>query len=59
MEFYRDHQGSNEDAEQPIMMSETRARQGITGHNVRYVLAFGLAGALIALIVVYLFYFAG
>jgi len=25
------------------------ARQGVTGHNVRYVLAFGLAGAVIAL----------
>jgi hypothetical protein len=25
------------------------ARQGVTGHNVRYVLAFGLAGAVIGL----------
>ena len=34
--------------------SEVRARQGVTGHNVRYVLAFGIAGAIIALMVAYL-----
>jgi hypothetical protein len=38
--------------------SGVRARQGVTGHNVRYVLGFGLAGAIIALTVLYLFYFA-
>jgi len=59
MESYHDHQVSDEEAERPIVLSETRARQGITGHNVRYVLAFGLAGALIVLVVVYLFHFAG
>jgi hypothetical protein len=32
-------------------------RQGITGHNVRYVLFFGLAGATIALTLVYFLYF--
>jgi hypothetical protein len=46
------------DAKRPIVMSGVRARQGVTGHNVRYVLGFGLAGAIIALTVVYLFYFA-
>jgi hypothetical protein len=30
-----------------------RARQSITGHIVRYVLGFGLAGAIIALVIVY------
>jgi len=34
--------------------SEVRARQVVTGHNVRYVLAFGIAGAIVALIVIYL-----
>ncbi len=34
--------------------SEVRARQGVTGHNVRYVLAFGIAGAIVALMVIYL-----
>ena len=28
------------------------ARQGVTGHNVRYVLGFGLAGVIISLMVV-------
>jgi hypothetical protein len=34
-----------------------RARQGVTGHNVRYVLGFGLAGIVVAFLVVYLIYF--
>ena len=37
-----------------IETSEVRVRQGVTGHNVRYVLAFGIAGAIVALIVIYL-----
>ena len=46
------------DQQQSIVMSEVRARQGVTGHHVRYVLAFGLASTIIALTVLYLFYFA-
>jgi uncharacterized oligopeptide transporter (OPT) family protein len=34
-----------------------RARQGVTGHNVRYVLIFGVAAVIVAFIIVYLFYF--
>ena len=45
------------DAEKPLVISGVRARQGVTGHNVRYVLAFGLVGAIIALTLLYLFYF--
>jgi hypothetical protein len=37
-----------------IETSEVRARQGVTGHNVRYVLAFGIAGAIVALMLIYL-----
>ena len=58
MEPHRKDQVSDPDAKRPIVMSEVRARQGVTGHNVRYVLGFGLAGAIIALAVLYLFYFA-
>ncbi len=29
-------------------LSTDKARAGVTGHHVRYVLAFGLAGAIIA-----------
>jgi hypothetical protein len=46
------------DLKRPIVMSGVRARQGVTGHNVRYVLGFGLVGAIIALTLLYLFYFA-
>ena len=33
-----------------------RARQAVTGHNVRYVLAFGLAGVVVAFVIVYIVY---
>lgn len=38
--------------------STTRARQGVVGHGVRYVLVVGLAGAAAALAAVYLYFFA-
>lgn len=34
----------------------TKARQGVMGHNVRYVLAFGIAAVVIAFLIVYLSY---
>jgi hypothetical protein len=33
-----------------------RSRGGVTGHNVRYVLAFGLAGVILAFIVIAIFF---
>lgn len=42
------------DAQQPVVPT-TRARQGVTGHNVRYVLGFGIAAVIVAFIVVYLY----
>ena len=39
------------------VVSTTRARAGATGHNVRYVLAVGLAAVIIAFAVIYLSYF--
>jgi hypothetical protein len=38
--------------------SANEARQGVTGHNVRSVLFFGLAGIVIAFVIVYLAFFA-
>jgi hypothetical protein len=35
--------------ERPIEKSTTAARQGVTGHNVRYVLAVGLGAAVVIL----------
>jgi hypothetical protein len=43
--------------EERTVVSATKARQGVTGNNVRYVLGFGLAGVIIAFAVIYIFYF--
>jgi hypothetical protein len=32
-----------------IVETTTEARQGVTGHNVRYVLAFGIGGVVVGL----------
>jgi hypothetical protein len=34
----------------------TRARQAVIGHNVRYVLGFGLAAVIIAFFIIYLLF---
>jgi hypothetical protein len=44
-------------AARPVL-SKDAARQGVTGHNVRYVLGFGLAAVIIAFVVIYALYFA-
>ena len=36
---------------QPVTVSTNKARGGVTGHHVRYVLRFGLAGIIFAFIV--------
>ena len=38
--------------DQPVVESTTEARAGVTGHNVRYVLIFGLGGVIVAFLVV-------
>jgi len=40
----------------PIVKDKTKARAGVTGHNVRYVLIFGLIGTIAAFIAL-AFYF--
>lgn len=40
-----------------IVESKTEARQGVTGHNVRYVLGFGVAAVIVLFVIVYIFYF--
>jgi hypothetical protein len=37
------------DDEAPVL-SEVEARGGVTGHHVRHVLAFGLAGSVVAFV---------
>jgi hypothetical protein len=41
----------------PVVRTD-RARQGVTGHNVRYVLGFGIAGIVILFVIIWLAYFA-
>ena len=42
--------------DKPVVETTTEARAGVTGHNVRYVLLFGLGGVIVAFIFVFLFY---
>jgi len=37
----------------PEVLNTTRARQGVTGHNVRYVLAFGIVAVVIVFALAY------
>jgi len=43
---------------EPVKRSTTQARQGVTGHNVRYVLAAGVAGVVVLFAIVYMIYFS-
>ena len=45
-------------AGKPFDKSANEAREGVVGHNVRYMLLFGLAGVIVAFAIVYLYYFA-
>jgi hypothetical protein len=45
------------ESEQPAVVTKTEARQGVTGHNVRYVLGFGLAAVIIAFAIIFYVYF--
>jgi len=40
-----------------LVVAAPRARQGVTGHNVRYVLAFGIAAVVVAFAIIYLLNF--
>jgi hypothetical protein len=39
------------------ILSGRSARQGVTGHNVRYVLGFSLAAVVVAFMIIYLLFF--
>jgi hypothetical protein len=41
----------------PTIKTKTKARAGVTGHHVRYVLAFGLAGVIIAFLFIGLYFY--
>jgi hypothetical protein len=42
---------------QPLVKNTVGARGGVTGHNVRYVLAMSLAGVVIAFAVLWFYFF--
>ena len=50
---------STNDEDVPVKVSKTKARGGVTGHNVRYVLAFGLLGVVAAFIALGIYYGLG
>ena len=48
--------GEQTSSPQPPTKPTVRTRGGVTEHNVRYVLAFGLAGVIIAFIVIAIYF---
>jgi hypothetical protein len=40
------------------VVSQDEARQGVGGHNVRYVLGISVTMAIVAFVLLYVFYFA-
>jgi hypothetical protein len=49
----------NQPGDTPIVKPTDQARAGVTGHGVRYVLGFGLAGVVLAFVVLGLYYGLG
>jgi hypothetical protein len=47
---------SGEQTSSPQAKPTVKTRGGVTGHNVRYVLAFGLAGVIIAFILIAMYF---
>ena len=59
MQQFREARTSDSRTRQLVTVTTDRARQGVTGHNVRYVLGLGLAGVIIAFALIYILYFSG
>jgi hypothetical protein len=53
-----DRPSSAQPTEPRTVLPTQQARQGVTGHNVRYVLGIGLAAVIVAFVVLYAIYFA-
>jgi hypothetical protein len=61
LEFYAGTEGAKampERRDERIVETETEARAGVTGHNVRYVLALGLGGVIVAFAIIHMTYWA-
>ena len=51
-------EGDRASPARPVVASTTEARQGVTGHNVRYVLLFGTGGVVLAFALIYAAFWA-
>ena len=51
-----DKQGSSASPRFRVTENAIEARQGVTGHNVRHVLAWGLSGAVFVLLLTYVIF---
>lgn len=51
-------QGRDRPEEERTVLPTRDARQGVTGHNVRYVLGFGLAAIIVIFGILWVVYFA-
>jgi hypothetical protein len=47
------------ESDTPIVKSTNQARQGVTGHNVRYVLVIGILAVAAIFALLWLYYFHG
>ena len=45
-------------SDEPAVVPATQARQGVTGHNVRYVLLVGTAAIVVLFVIVYVAFFS-
>jgi hypothetical protein len=52
-----EYKDADRQAAPPAPVPAPRARQAVTGHNVRYVLGFAIAAVVIAFIIIYLIFF--
>ena len=48
----------NETTQARPVVATTQARQGVTGHNVRYVLGASIAAVVVAFAAIWIYYFA-
>jgi len=48
----------NETTQERPVVPTTQARQGVTGHNVRYVLGVGTVSVVVAFAAIWFYYFA-
>lgn len=47
----------NQDTETPVVLTTTEAREGVTGHGVRYVLLIGTVAVIVVFALIWLYYF--